>query len=916
MLKFCQGELVRFTYAHQSGMEYFNYHEEINIIGRIQDIGHLMAIRRDNRQWSIIAFSDNIIKVDWINEKNASKLLTMTIAKLFDPATAYTIHSLIHRFQQPSDISDGKMSASSGKNFQILRLGFKSSYEVLVCCSVLGTENPDILILEFEGVEYPLTDMSIPNNRILQSGELVGRIRSCNSIESVTSTFLDSVMEVLKGYDRGMIYRFGVDSSGDVIYEKIRAGSSVNSSYLNLRFPAEDIPPQARDIFVKTGVRFIYNVNGTDSKIISNYLDPIDLTMASLRGVSDCHLQYLRNMGIISSLSIAIVVEEKLWGLYILHSYTAPTKPNVEERIMIEMVGSITAMRIHSSIREIHSGRKLELGKVMLSLQTMKSVHEFLQINFKDLAHILWIHALVLFYDQETAFSFGDTTIIPTKEGYQKLCSISKMNTLLALHNFSEGLNGDGAGVLFYHHQYVTLAFIRKSKVCDIRWAGNPDVPNHPVVVERLQPRSSFLLYVEQGKLESLAWTSVDIELAQFAVDRITQHLHTDLLSSFRLSLDQSNSDCLEAIKSAKEHYEFFAHMSHELRTPFHGVMSSLQILSSGGKRLAEAEQMEIVESALVCGKTMLRILDDILTIAKSRNSVDVAKNPFLISKVVVGTKRMMSPIAEHKSITFESRLGKLIVENKQLTEIEFNSLVFVGDEIRIGQIVNNLTNNAIKFTSTNGSVTTTSHILSSIDDIWSLWDAEAQRFDHKFVTNHSRDSKSESNSSPSDSNASFKACEVISESSRKRARDNENTFVNDQKRAKTSGEVWFVFEIEDTGCGVDSEDLASMFEAYRQLSSGVSKTYQGTGLGLHICKLHIDSMHGILAVASSVGKGTLFLCAIPMNLLSQELNFGSYYVFSSNPSRVTTPLANSPAHPSQLSEPRRFNESIFLIVS
>ena len=54
-------------------------------------------------------------------------------------------------------------------------------------------------------------------------------------------------------------------------------------------------------------------------------------------------------------------------------------------------------------------------------------------------------------------------------------------------------------------------------------------------------------------------------------------------------------------------------------------------------------------------------------------------------------------------------------------------------------------------------------------------------------------------------------------------------------------------------------------------VSSGVSKTYQGTGLGLHICRLHVEVMGGMIGVASSVNEGTRFLVAIPFQILKSD---------------------------------------------
>jgi len=60
-----------------------------------------------------------------------------------------------------------------------------------------------------------------------------------------------------------------------------------------------------------------------------------------MRAVSKPHIIYLRNMGIVCSLSIAIVVEGELWGLLAFHGYSRKYKPSLHQRIACETVSWI-----------------------------------------------------------------------------------------------------------------------------------------------------------------------------------------------------------------------------------------------------------------------------------------------------------------------------------------------------------------------------------------------------------------------------------------------------------------------------------------------------------------------------------------------------------------------------------------------
>jgi len=851
--------------------------EQIHEIGAIQDIGFVIAVKsnKSNSEFKIVAISDNVVNAPWTGSSSVEEFLDRSIDDIFDARTGEMLKELIVRFQSLVCHSDG---APYARNFALVDVLSKGSHvtvaQTMLCCSVVGCSNPDTFILEFE---ENCGNQITSNAKILRAGDIVERIRSADSILAVTASFVNSVMESMLGYDRGMVYCFGNDMCGSVIHEFAR--DHLKSSYLNLRFPAEDIPVPVRKIFVKNGLRFIYSVVGEDSKIGSSEPEKLDLTMCSLRACSKCHTEYLRNMGVVSSMSVSIVVNENLWGLYAFHSYTHCVKPTVEERIMLEMAASITAMKIDAFQREKHALRKLEANQIMMVLQNSKSLHEFLLMYSKKILEIIEADTIAVYeYDgTEGKLAFGDITILPTAHGYTYLSEECATNSHLEISNFTDGLSGSEAGVLFFKHQFITVAFIRKCKVSDVRWAGKPDRVHDESASHRLRPRTSFELYMEQGRLESIPWTTLDIDVAIFFMDRIDHFLHSEMLASFRLSLDQSNFECFRAIESAHEHHEFFAHMSHELRTPFHGVISSLQILAAADSEIDEDERQELIESALDCGETMLQTLNDILTIAKSKTYVEVTKKPFVLNKIAASTLRTSGPAAQLKQISLRHEMEKSL--SQELMDIDTEGfpgsstlpIVVLGDETRLVQIANNLTNNAIKFSGAGGTVTIRTHVVTSMTDVWKIWNCAIERFSDNFILDATIRQKQEENVAPQ------------------------------------VADIWYVFEVEDAGCGVSGIDMKTSFDAYKQLSSGVSKTYQGTGLGLHICRLHIELMNGLIGVTSTLGKGAVFLFAIPMAV---DKEGGA--LISATDSTHLNHLLNSPTENKDL---HRCKESMFLIV-
>jgi signal transduction histidine kinase len=73
--------------------------------------------------------------------------------------------------------------------------------------------------------------------------------------------------------------------------------------------------------------------------------------------------------------------------------------------------------------------------------------------------------------------------------------------------------------------------------------------------------------------------------------------------------------------------------------------------------------------------------------------------------------------------------------------------------------------------------------------------------------------------------------------------------------------------EIYDTGIGIPEDKQFLIFEAFRQVSEGMNRMYQGTGLGLSVAKKFIEIMNGDISVKSKVGEGTSFYLKFPAQL-------------------------------------------------
>jgi PAS domain S-box-containing protein len=108
------------------------------------------------------------------------------------------------------------------------------------------------------------------------------------------------------------------------------------------------------------------------------------------------------------------------------------------------------------------------------------------------------------------------------------------------------------------------------------------------------------------------------------------------------------------------------------------------------------------------------------------------------------------------------------------------------------------------------------------------------------------------------------------------------NLVSNAIKYTGKDGTVWVrtrrvdgasVFEVEDTGIGMDPEQVPILFEPFRQASEGTSREYEGTGLGLAVTKRVVNQMDGEIEVDTEKGEGTCFTVRLPRDEPAAELS-------------------------------------------
>jgi len=89
--------------------------------------------------------------------------------------------------------------------------------------------------------------------------------------------------------------------------------------------------------------------------------------------------------------------------------------------------------------------------------------------------------------------------------------------------------------------------------------------------------------------------------------------------------------------------------------------------------------------------------------------------------------------------------------------------------------------------------------------------------------------------------------------------------------KRRTKGHFDLYLVVSDTGIGIRQDQIAHLFDTYRQANNSIQHKYGGSGLGLAICQRLVELMHGMISVDSTPGQGTTFTVYLPIETSSKE---------------------------------------------
>lgn len=374
----------------------------------------------------------------------------------------------------------------------------------------------------------------------------------CESLQDLLNRVCQSVHK-LTGYQRVMIYRFEQDWSGTVVAERVEDDYD---SFLDLRFPAEDIPKQARDLYALNPIRYIPDVHYEPINILSQIQGAeLDLSLSSLRGVSSIHLEYLRNMTVGASMSISIVVEGKLWGLIACHNKTARTvSPDVRQ--FCRTLSHLCSELIQTRIASVQQADKAEARTLQLELLDRLSHHndpiQGLLLNQSKVLELTAAHGAVV-WDNGVVATIGSApaeedlsrlvTALQKPESRVDLVCTEDSSTISA--EFSDEFPQSASGIIAVsidRNFKKWLLFFRKEITSEVQWAGEP-VKTQDSANQRLHPRLSFKKWQEVVHGKSLRWTEAQKESAKIFGSYLSQRI--DAADQLKAAIDAARQAVL-----------------------------------------------------------------------------------------------------------------------------------------------------------------------------------------------------------------------------------------------------------------------------------------------------------------------------------------------------------------------------------
>lgn len=452
----------------------------------------------------------------------------------------------------------------------------------------------------------------------LKAHRAIDRLRRQRTIDDLLQVATGQLRE-MTGFDRVMTYRFRHDKSGDIVAE-----SKVDEleTFLGLRYPASDIPAQARRLYALNTLRLIADV-GYEPVAIEGPVAAgrLDMSHCVLRSVSPVHIEYLRNMGVGASMSVSILIGGRLWGLIACH-HRGPLQVAHAVRMACDVFAQVLAGNIQTLLARERSAfveKAVGIRGALSSLWMSESSWLPTVLDrAPDLQSLFGADALVATHSGRMASSGLPASIATTITRTLESLDVDRLHW----HGramWPEAVRraiGPWVGVLALQVDPATrswIALLRREQVETVRWGGNPHKTyGSGPLGPRLTPRGSFAEWQEEVHDRAEPWSENQLAESILLLDEIRR---------------ASEGQRIEADRA-----RMLAMLGHDLRDPLASITMAAQVLE-----VRSDDSEHLGRRIQASSHRMSRLISQVLDLARIENNqhLDVLRKPAEIRAIL-----------------------------------------------------------------------------------------------------------------------------------------------------------------------------------------------------------------------------------------------------------------------------------------
>jgi len=503
----------------------------------------------------------------------------------------------------------------------------------------------------------------------------IDRLRRQKTIDGLLGAAVQQVRE-FTGFDRVMAYRFRADDSGDVVAESRRDDLV---PYLGQRYPAGDIPAQARRLYILNTLRMIADM-GYDAVPLYGAPDaePLDMSFALLRSVSPVHIEYLKNMGVNASMSVSIVINGRLWGLIACHHMARKLVPYA-----IRMAADVLAQVMAATIHSIESRLDADLAEQSARVRT--ALVESLLLD-DDPVDTLAKHSDALMN------ASGAQALLATQHGKTMVFCVAGsapcdllarladdiVDSLPQHHHdlvlrersaeWPEALQsvlGKWVGLLalpFDPSSHGWCVLLRTEQIEQVAWGGRPDKIAAGPLGQRLTPRGSFDAWYETVRGSAHPWEPTVLANARLTLAELVR-----ATSSQRAQTEATRAQLL-------------AMLGHDLRDPLHSINMAGMVLERSGNG-GGANQPTLGKRIQSSTNRMQRMIGQVLDMSRIDRGMGLGVTPEPVELSALVEDLLDEARMAYPAIAFELKCDEAATVN--------------ADSGRLAQVLSNLLSNA-----------------------------------------------------------------------------------------------------------------------------------------------------------------------------------------------------------------------------